>query len=115
MTRRNYFLVFAAMSSLLAACNRTGPEAARGRELAVRYGCAACHDIPNMPTIGRVGPPLKGIARRTYVAGRLQNTPENMARWIRTPRQVDPHTAMPDMGVSEEEGRDITAFLYTLR
>jgi hypothetical protein len=28
---------------------------------------------------------------------------------------VEPGTAMPDMGVSEEEARDMSAYLYTLK
>jgi cytochrome c1 len=36
-------------------------------------------------------------------------------RWIRYPHQVDENTAMPFMNVSEQDARDITAFLYTLR
>jgi hypothetical protein len=28
---------------------------------------------------------------------------------------VEPHTAMPEMGVTEQDSRDIAAYLYTLR
>jgi cytochrome c1 len=38
-----------------------------------------------------------------------------MMKWIRTPQDVQPGTAMPNMGVSEKDARDIAAFLYTLR
>jgi hypothetical protein len=38
-----------------------------------------------------------------------------MQRWIRHPREIDPRSAMPEMGVSEGDGRDISAYLYTLR
>ena len=62
-----------------------------------------------------VGPPLIQIGRRTYLAGRLENTPENLIHWIRQPRSVDEKTAMPDTGVTERDGRDIAAYLYTLR
>lgn len=50
---------------------------------------------------------------RVIVAGRFANTPANMERWISQPQQVPPGTAMPDLGVSEGDARDITAFLYT--
>jgi len=35
--------------------------------------------------------------------------------WIRHPRDVEPRTVMPDTGVTEADGRDIAAYLYTLR
>ena len=78
-------------------------------------GVLTCHTIPGVPGArGVVGPPLTGIADRVHLAGRLTNTAENMARWIRHPREVDPRTAMPDTGVSEQDARDISAYLYTL-
>jgi cytochrome c len=92
-----------------------GGDAIRGKGLAVQHGCAACHAIPRMPTRGRVGPPLSDIGERSYLAGKLPNTPENIVRWIRFPQQIDPDTMMPDMRISEVDGRDLAAFLYALR
>ena len=62
-----------------------------------------------------VGPPLTGIARRVYLAGHLTNSPENMMDWIRHPHAHDVQTAMPEMGVTESDSRDIVTYLYTLR
>jgi cytochrome c len=45
----------------------------------------------------------------------LVNTPENMRRWLKDPPAVDPKTAMPNVGASDEDIRDLAAFLYTLR
>jgi cytochrome c1 len=64
---------------------------------------------------GLVGPPLDGVGNRQFIAGELPNTPENLMRWIQHPRQVEPHTLMPEMGVTEQDSRDIAAYLYTLR
>jgi cytochrome c1 len=107
-----------------AACNRdsqtasaiTGGDAGRGREAIRRYGCTTCHSIPGIAdATGTVGPPLDKMGRRTYVAGRLENTPGNLQRFIRHPQEVDPPNAMPDVGVTEADGRDIAAYLYTLK
>jgi cytochrome c1 len=49
------------------------------------------------------------------VAGKLPNTPDQLVRWIQQPQAVEPGTAMPDLGVSLAEARDIAAYLYTLR
>lgn len=90
-------------------------EAARGRRLAEHYGCAACHEIPGAATSGFVGPTMRGIQRRAYLAGGLPNTPATLVAWIRGPERVRPGTLMPNLRVSEQDGRDLAAFLYTLR
>ena len=60
-------------------------------------------------------PPLDRFASRAYVGGVVPNRPQNLVAWILNPPRIDPLTAMPASGVSEPEGRDIAAYLYTLR
>lgn len=87
-----------------------------GRSALVDYGCIACHTVPGVPgNHGQVGPPLAGFAQRRVIAGRLPNTPANLAAWVQNPQDVDPGNAMPDMGVSAADAEHITAYLYTLR
>ncbi|MDM0108872.1 c-type cytochrome [Variovorax sp. J22R24] len=87
----------------------------RGERALYQYACNACHSIPGITgSQPQVGPPLAGIARRTLIAGKLNNTQENMARWLRHTRDIDPLTGMPDMGVSEQDAADIAAYLATL-
>jgi putative membrane protein len=94
----------------------TGGEPTRGPQAIRKYGCDTCHVIPGVLTAdATVGPPLTQIAQRAYLAGRIDNTPENMIKWIRHPHSVDEKTLMPEMGVSVQDGRDIAAYLYTLR
>ena len=45
----------------------------------------------------------------------LQNTPDNMIRWIQNPQGVDDKTAMPNLGVTDADARDIASYLYTLK
>jgi cytochrome c oxidase assembly factor CtaG/cytochrome c2 len=93
-----------------------GGNAAHGRTLITHYGCASCHTVPGVGDAdGNVGPPLTRIGGRTYIAGVLRNTPENMIRFLREPQHVLPRGGMPDMGVTAQDARDITAYLYTLR
>ena len=99
-----------------AATLTGGGDARLGRTNIRKYGCNTCHEISGVPGArGLVGPPLDGIKQRYYIAGELPNTPENLMQWIQHPRQVEPHTTMPDMGVTEQDSRDIAAYLYTLR
>ena len=79
----------------------------------VRYGCAACHEIPGtqMPG-GRAAQSLSGITDRIYLGGAVNNTPDNLIRWIVNPKQFDPKTAMPVTGISDAEARNVAAYLY---
>lgn len=89
-------------------------DVAGGRRLAGQYGCAACHAIPGADVTGFVGPPLRDLARRAYLAGAIPNTPDRLIEWIRFPDRVRPGTLMPDTGVSDEDARTLAAFLYSL-
>lgn len=97
------------------AARKTGGDPRRGRALILRLGCGACHAIPGVEgAAGLVGPPLDRIGSRDQLAGRLPNTPENLLRWIRDPQEIAPGTPMPDLGLTEQEGRDVAAYLYSL-
>jgi cytochrome c2 len=94
----------------------TGGDPSRGPDLMRKYGCQSCHTIPGVVGAnGLVGPPLAGIASRSYIGGVLPNAPDNMLAWIRDPKRVDPQTAMPNVGVTPSDARHIAAYLYTLK
>lgn len=98
------------------ANSTASPSPERGRVAIQQYACVACHTIPGITgPDARVGPPLAGIAARTMLGGVLPNSRENMVRWIREPQEVAPFTAMPDLGVTERDARDIAAYLGTLK
>ena len=99
-----------------SAAAMTGGDPDRGRELIAWYGCGSCHTVPGIHGAdANVGPPLTRIAERTYVAGVVKNTPENIVQWILNPPGVDPMTAMPNLHVTPADARDIAGYLYTLR
>jgi cytochrome c len=109
---------------LVAGCNQTqrstpretaSGDPQRGASLIADYGCGTCHAVPGVQGAdGLVGPPLDHFSRRTYIAGHLPNSAENLQTWVQNPQDVDPGTAMPDLGVTADEAADITAYLYTL-
>jgi cytochrome c2 len=102
--------------SMAAGPNNFDGDPRQGADLVSHYGCGGCHDIPGIPNAnGNVGPPLHRVGTRVYIAGFLQNSPDNMAFWIQNPQKVLPGNAMPQMGISPSEARDIAAFLYTLK
>jgi len=91
-------------------------DPAAGAVLIREQGCHLCHTIPGIRGArGQVGPQLGGLARQTYIAGVLPNTPDNLALWVRTPQAVSPGSAMPDSDLTEDEARHVAAYLYTLR
>ena len=105
----------APQRSHAAAPLRAG-DVERGKLALGQYACHACHTIPGITSaLPNVGPPLQGLASRSLIAGKLVNTPDNLVLWIRDPKAVKPLTAMPDMGVSELDARDMAAYLATLR
>lgn len=113
-------VVAASVLLALSACSGTesnpvpdsDPEA--GRLAIVEYGCASCHTIPGVESVNRtIGPDLTGFDDQLYIAGQLPNRPEELIRWIQYPQEIVPGSAMPNMGVTEQDARDIAAFLYT--
>jgi cytochrome c oxidase assembly factor CtaG/cytochrome c2 len=117
-------LLVSVAAVLLAGCGRNDArplanfsgDAQRGALLISKYGCGGCHDIPQIANAnGNVGPPLLRVGTRTFLAGFIRNSPENMALWIEDPQKILPGNAMPAMGVSRKDAHDMTAFLYTLK
>ena len=113
------------MPLMLTSCNEgkvtrpytvaTGGNPEHGRQLIQSYGCGACHMVPGIRGArGLVGPPLFYLGQRTMIAGQLPNSPSNLACWIQHPRTVEPKTAMPDLGLTEDQAYDIAAYLYSL-
>jgi cytochrome c1 len=93
-----------------------GGDASRGAVDIGRDQCGACHEIPGIQDAsGLVGPPLVHFSRRTMVAGLLPNTPDSLVRWLRDPQAITPGNAMPNTGLTDQQARDIAAYLYTLR
>jgi len=116
-------LAIAGLCLAVAGCGEheaprkaNGGDPARGQRLMAHYQCTACHAIPEVPgAVGDVGPPLEQFGLRSYIAGGIPNTADNLTRWLDNPQAVKPGTAMPDLGVSPEEARHMAAYLYTLR
>lgn len=117
-----------AISLLLAAACASTPDPSppaaltgdrgSGAEAIEANGCTSCHVIPGIatPSGGEsyVGPPLDAWSRRAFIAGTVQNNTANLRRFLLDPDDVRPGSAMPDLGLTEAEVRDITAYLFGL-
>ena len=79
-----------------------------------RFGCSGCHEIAGISGAdGKIGGSLSDIRKRVYVGGVLNNTSDNLVKWIVSPQTFSPRTAMPVTGISEAEARDVAAYLYS--
>lgn len=90
-------------------------DPAQGLKIIDRVGCGACHTIPGLDwPRGNLGPDLAGFGNRTLIAGSVPNRPDLLAAYVLDAPAVDPGSGMPPMPLSEEESRDVAAYLYTL-
>ncbi len=86
-----------------------------GREAIVEAGCGSCHRIAGVPNAhAMVGPPLDAWSRRAFIAGTLPNSETNLAAWIADPQAIRPGSAMPTLDLTDQEVRDIVAYLFSL-
>lgn len=109
---------------LAAGCDANVPasdvkpsaDVQRGQRLLTQYQCGSCHAIPGIAAArGTLGPNLEAFGKRSYIAGRIPNRPDALVRWIVSPAALVPDTAMPSMGVSVHEARDMAAYLGALQ
>ena len=100
-----------------AAAQSVAGDAERGRTLIPQYACNACHIVPGTTgPQGSLAPTLAGLASRPTISyGAVQNTPANLRQFIQNPASLNPQTAMPPIGIPDNDAQDITAFLMTLR
>lgn len=82
--------------------------AATGKQLFYsKYGCNACHIADYKNDKGYVGPALAGVGNRL--------TPAWTYKWLKDPNALRPGTLMPNFNLKDDEARDLTAFLMTLK
>jgi cytochrome c2 len=87
----------------------------RGLRLVVEHGCTACHAFPGVQwPRGRLGPSLEGFGRQGLIAGQLPNQPGVLMRFVRDAPSLVPGTAMPAFPMSDQDARDVTAYLLRL-
>ncbi len=82
--------------------------AAKGKQLFYsKYGCNGCHIADYKTDKGYVGPALAGVGNRL--------TPVWTYEWLKDPNALRPGTIMPNFALKDDEARDLTAFLMTLK
>jgi cytochrome c oxidase subunit 2 len=83
--------------------------------------CISCHSVygstyGNIKALGVVGPNLTHFGSRDLIAGGvLNNTPDDLAKWLTDPQQWKPGNDMPNMGISPDEVQALVAYLESLQ
>jgi len=79
------------------------PVYSAARRTIIESGCFGCHEIKGYTDLQRIGPELGAVARKT--------DPQWIFRWVRNPKDYNPHTRMPNFRFSDEQAEAVTAFL----
>jgi cytochrome c len=88
-------------------------DAGRGKRILAQYACQSCHQVPGVTGSDvDVGRPLDDLARRRVIAGMLPH-PGQPDPLDPQPASHRPAAAMPNMGVSERDALDISAYLLS--
>lgn len=89
--------------------------AAEGEEVFLEGACAGCHAVEGTPAESTVGPDLTDFgARRELGAGVVDNTPENLAQFVRNAPELKPGVLMPPIELTDEEAEALVAYLEGL-
>jgi cytochrome c oxidase subunit II len=91
-------------------------EAARGERVFRDQACGNCHAIAGRGFDGQAAPDLTHLgARSTLGAGVTDNTPADLAAWLRDPQAIKPGAHMPDFKLSDTNVGDLSAYLGAMR
>ncbi len=89
-----------------------GDLAVKGRQVMDSVGCRACHALAADEVAGQLGankdiaPNLSKIAEKT--------SPQWIYHWVKNPRGYSAIARMPNLRLSDDEARAVTAYLTTL-
>ncbi len=99
------------------ALDPASPETVRGKQVFLSGPCVGCHTIRGVSELGHLGPDLTHLgSRSTFAAGVIEETPANLATWIRDPNQMKPGVSMPpDDTLSDDDLAAVAAYLDSLR
>ena len=96
--------------------------AAKGAKIFADAPCAICHTVKGISGLSPQytgnfkGPDLTHFGSRTTLAGSiLDNTPDNLAKWIQNPDAIKPGANMPTLGLQGQDLNDLVAYLESLK
>ncbi len=95
---------------------RDDPNVALGRKIFETQACMSCHRIAGTAATGKFGPDLTHMmSRSTLASGAMDNTRDNLRKWIKDPAVFKKGALMPAMQLDDEQLDQVTAYLSTLK
>jgi cytochrome c oxidase subunit 2 len=93
------------------------PKYVKGEALFCNQSCAQCHRITGTTARGTMAPDLTHLmSRKTLASGMIENTPENLRRWVDDPQKIKQGCLMPGFGnLGEQERKYLIDYLLILR
>ena len=82
------------------------PYFSKSKQTLLESGCFGCHEISGYTNLPKIGPQLNALPAKAK--------PEWVYRWIRNPKEYNPHTRMPNFRLSEDEAEAVTAYLFSV-
>src|SRR5206468_2210826 len=92
----------------------TDANAPPGKALFLAKGCAGCHTIEGV-SAGTVGPNLSKEGAKDNIASVLPMNKDNLMKWLSNPPGVKPGTAMPNLGLNQQEQSDLADYVLSLK
>jgi cytochrome c oxidase subunit II len=103
-------------TQLVAAPSPSSDNAEKGLALFQQMSCVNCHAIKGTIASAQVGPDLTHFASRKQIGGGIvDNTPENLRRWLRDPQQVKIGVKMPNFKFTDEQITELADYIETLK
>ena len=82
------------------------PEFTKSKRTMIESGCFGCHEIKGYTDLPKIGPELARVGWKT--------TPEWIFRWVKNPKDYNPHTRMPNFLFTDDQAAAVTAYLVDL-
>ncbi len=81
--------------------------------------CVNCHtirDTQDTRVNGTFGPDLTHLmARKTLASGMIENTPENLQKWVFSPEAIKPGCLMAGFDLSDKDMKSVIGYLKSLK
>jgi cytochrome c oxidase subunit 2 len=98
------------------------PAEEAGKKVFMEKGCVACHTIQGVAELApgarsrASGPNLTHVGSRTRIAANtLENTVDNLAKWVKNPQSVKPGALMTNLGLDDKQAKDVATYLKSLQ
>lgn len=83
-----------------------GDRLNKGKQILAENGCFGCHEIKGFTEMAKIGPEINNMSAKV--------SPEWLFRWVRNPKDYNPHTRMPNFKFSDDQAEAVTAFLWSV-